>query len=159
MKVTLSIIFCVIFCIIAAVQGQKDEAYLQRINSCFTQLFEPNVTCQQWSEGNFLQSGQWYHPNLPKGARGWAQIADFCTSTREQYAQSAYLPTVIPKLTHSGEYAYASVDYVFASNQPTVPAVNWGNVFFALANNSNHILIHSAVETWAQRQWPNQLSY
>ena len=138
-----------------------DVIYQERINTCFQQLFQSNLTCSQWAENNFEEFGAWYHPNLPDGAVGWTQISDFCSDTRVDYSQSSYLPTVLPSLTHSGEYSYASVDYVFASNQSNSPFANWGNVFFALSKSSNQtsngILIHFAVETWERRVWQDQL--
>lgn len=135
----------------------SDTDYQQRISLCFSQLFQPNLTCYQWAENNFEENGAWYHPNLPNGAIGWEEISQFCSDTRKDFPQSQYLPTVLPSLTHSGPYAYASVDYVFSSNQAEVPFTNWGNVFFALAKNDSSILIHFAVETWTRRVWPNQL--
>ena len=132
----------------------KDVMYQKRIGLVFQQLFAPNVTCAQWASNNFEEEGAWYHPNLPEGAVGWSQIQSFCEDTRFSFPQSVYLPTVLPQLTHSGDYAFASVDYVFSSNQPTSPFSNWGNVFFAL--NDDYI-IHYAVETWTRRVWPAQL--
>lgn len=138
-----------------------DVPYQQRINTCFQQLFQTNLTCLDWAQNNFVEDGAWYHPNLPDGAHGWNAIADFCSDTRADFAESVYLPTVLPRLTHSGEYSYASVDYVFASNQITTPFANWGNVFFALPPPSSPSalpLIQFAVETWDRRVWPDQIT-
>lgn len=150
-----------LFFFILAIQANNapgsDIIYQERISSCFTQLFQPNLTCTQWAQNNFQENGAWYHPNLPDGATGWQQISDFCSDTRKDFPESEYLPTVLPSLTHSGEYSYASVDYVFASNQVNTPFANWGNVFFALVKNESSVLVHFAVETWERRVWPNQL--
>src|SRR3990167_994471 len=151
-----SVLFLIFFC--NACLCIPQTPFLSRINTCFGELFQLNLTCMDWAQNNFEENGAWYHPNLPDGAVGWTQIADFCTDTRADFSQSVYLPQNQPRLTFSGQYAYASVNYVFASNQANVPFANWGNVFFALNNQTGNTLVHFAVETWDRRVWPNQIN-
>jgi len=81
-------------------------------------------------------------------------LTEFCENCRASFPQSVYTPDQdYPLITQSGTLNYAAVPYVFTSNQPNLPFVNWGEVFFAM-ENTTEAKISFAVETWNRKRWP-----